>query len=234
MHPVLETLEQYGIVTEQDCLRIEDLPTKRALVLYNSIYDAVLDFQREQLKSQLNSATAMDPFSFIASASLRSDSGCWEVPCRLKKLDFLARYAALYANEITIPLPLRRPSAHSGFPHARVLLRNATLTLTRLRQLIDGGLISPVVMRSFHCPHTIEWVNEMMEVVHSFTDYAAEDLSKEFRVIYQLPRMAPTGRSTAYITGPEDFLEHGEVVLTFDDLIGGQKAGGSTRRARPS
>lgn len=217
MHPALETLEQHGIATERDCLRIESLPTKKASVLYSAIYDAVLDFQRKQLTSQLRSAPAMDPFAFIASASLRSDSGCWEVPCRLKKLDFLGRYAALYANEITIPLPLVRPSAQSGSDHARVLLRNAALTLTRLRLLIDAGLVSPVVMRSFHCPHTIEWVNEMMEVVHAFTDYAAEDLSKEFRVIYQLPTTAPAGRSTAYITGPEDFLEHGEVVLTFDE-----------------
>lgn len=159
----------------------------------------------------------MDPFSFIASASLRSDSGCWEVPCRLKKLDLVARYAALYANEITIPLPLARPSSQSGLPHAKLLLRNSTLTLTRLRPLIDSGLVSPAVMRSFHCRHTIAWVNRMMEVVHAVSGVAAKDLSDEFRVVYQLPEMAPTGRSTAYITGPNDFIEHGETVLTFDE-----------------
>ena len=220
MHPALQALERHGIVSEADYLRIGEFPAKKIFAIYGDVYRAVLDLQRKQFADHASSAVTLDPFSFVASAALRGDLGCGAVPCRLKKLDLLARYAALYANEVTVPLSLEEQTSRLGVTSARSMIARAAMTLTRLRPLIEARVVTPVIMRSFHCPHTIKWAKEMVEVVHAVADLESQDLSSEFRVVYQRPERAPTGRSTAYITGPEEFIEHGELVALFDESPG--------------
>jgi hypothetical protein len=41
---------------------------------------------------------------------MRGRSTCSSPFCRLQKLDFVARYTALYANKVLFPLPLSHPS----------------------------------------------------------------------------------------------------------------------------
>jgi hypothetical protein len=36
-----------------------------------------------------------------------------------------------------------------------------------------------------------------------------------FRAVYQLPEKSPTGESTVYVEGPEDLIEHGQMVGTW-------------------
>jgi hypothetical protein len=219
-HPASAVLEDNGIVSDSDCLKVEALPAKRVHALYDAFYRSVRDFQEKQLSEQLQlqeqGVTPIDPFSFIASASLRSDAQCEEIPCRLKKLDALARYAALYANEVTVPLSLDDP-AKVDVQIAKRLLRNSCLTMSRLRPLIDAEIVTPAVMKSFHCEHTIDWVNEMVDLAHAVAQGEAKALSGEFIVAYQLPEKSPTGRSTVYIDGPSDFMEHGGAVVIFDE-----------------
>lgn len=91
------------------------------------------------------------------------------------------------------------------------------LTLLPLRPLIDHGFIVPVVMITHHCEHIQPWVDEMIRLTHSVADNAARDFAKRFHLTYQLPEKSPSGRSTIYVRGPEDFLEHGEMVQLFDE-----------------
>jgi hypothetical protein len=217
IHPASEILEKNAIVSDADCLKAEEIPTEKMLALYESFYNSVRDFQEKQLSDIVQGQNAdMDPFSFLASASLRSDAACEEISCRVTKLDTLARYTALYANEVTVPLPLDDPS-RVGADRARVLLRNSCLTMSRLRPLIDAGFATPAVMKSFHCEHTIDWVREMIDLTHAVAQNEARSMINEFRVTYQLPEKSPSGRSTVYIDGPSDFMEHGGGVVTFDE-----------------
>src|SRR6185437_7318990 len=147
------------------------------------------------------------------SASLRADSTCGEFECRAIKLDFLARYTALYANKVIVPVRLSSPDTERKLPStARYDLQHAIQTLLQLRPLINAGLVEPAVMRSPHCKHTIEWVRDMNQVVYEVAEDLAKDVSREFEVTYQLPGKAPSGRSTVYVEGPEDLLEHGNMV----------------------
>jgi hypothetical protein len=57
----------------------------------------------------------------------------------------------------------------------------------------------------------------MTELVCKVSDDAAIELQKHFRVIYQTAEKSETGRSTVFIEGPEDFLEHGGGVLLVND-----------------
>src|SRR6478736_1038279 len=104
MKKEIEILEEYGLVQDEDSLKIENLPARKLQKLYLTLYSAVLKQQEQGLQDQ--DPVPIDPFTFMASASLRADSTCGEYLCRLSKLDFLARYAALYANKVMVPLSL--------------------------------------------------------------------------------------------------------------------------------
>jgi len=214
MHKVIETLEELGFPSELSSLELERFDNKRGVRTYEKLYSAVLEAQEATPQSD---GTNIEPFAFVASASMRAESTCWEWPCRLQKLDFLGRYSALYADTVTVPLCLRAPHTVRGIAWAKSLLSHAGLTLLRLRLLIDAGLVQPVVMVSQHCEHTQPWVDEMIELTHSVAAAAGKDLAHKFRLSYQLPEKSPTGRSTIYVKGPEDFLEHGELVELFDE-----------------
>jgi hypothetical protein len=215
MSSEIEILERAGLVRDEDSLSVEDFAEKKAANIFEKLYSCILERQQKLIPEQ---SETIDPFTFMASASMRADSTCWEPLCRMEKLDFLARYGALYANKVMLPVPLSRPEATLDNPwQVKSQLKNTALTLLHLRPLIDGGLVVPVLMRSFHCEHTAKWVNGMIPAVHDFARYAARKLQSEFKVTYQIPEKAPTGRSTLYIEGSEDFLEHSSTVATFDE-----------------
>ena len=65
-------------------------------------FDSQRKLHAASLELRKSTAQSNDPFSFFAPLPARR-LGCWEVPCRLKKLDLLARYTALYANEVHYP-----------------------------------------------------------------------------------------------------------------------------------
>jgi hypothetical protein len=214
MHKAIEALEKSGLISEQHLLQIDSFEKKRVVRAYENLYSAVHSAQ-DALPGP--DATTIDPFTFLASASMRAESTCWDWPCRLQKLDFLGRYSALYANRVTVPLPLQDPAKIEDIEWAKSLLLHSGLTLLRLRPLIDQGYVVPVVMVTQCCEHTKKWVDEMVRLTHRVADDAAVEFAKQFRTTYQLPEKSPSGRSTIYVTGPEDFIEHGEIVQLFDE-----------------
>ncbi len=205
MHKVFEVLESKRLISETDVPVINVLTKKDLTRLYGTIYRGIFDAQSER-PPVATRHPGSDPFTFFAGASLRGDLSCWEPWCRIRKLEFLGRYTALYANSVTVPLPLIAPDKIDNIDQARKLLSLAAMTLLRLRPLITVGLIQPVVMRSTHCIHTTGWIHGMMSLVHDFADEASRERASKFTVVYQLPEKAPAGRSTVYIDGPPEFL----------------------------
>lgn len=106
-------------LSEAHLFGMDTLDAKTTVRLYEALYTAV---HREQNELAEPEATTVDPFTFLASASMRAESTCWEWLCRLRKLDFLSRYAVLYANRVTVPLPLRRPDTIKDVAWAKSLL----------------------------------------------------------------------------------------------------------------
>lgn len=205
MDASLEALEKYGLVADEDSFRVLEFDRKRAFKLHRDLWELVFSRQQEPI----GDSPSTDAFSFMASASMRGRSTCSSPFCRLQKLDFLARYTALYANKVLFPLPLSHPSKVDTVAESRDELAQTALILLRLRRLIDGGMVVPVVMRSTHCTHVIRWVRDMTGLIHEIADDATLEIQKHFRVMYQTADKAPTGRATVYVEGPEDFLEHG-------------------------
>lgn len=212
MAAVIEIFESTGIASEADLGRIYELDKPAVTALYERVYEAADATELAESESP-----STDPFSFIASASLRGEAGCSSPVCRVEKLNLLGRYAALYANRLTFPLPLEQPSKVTDVDRARYLLAQTGLSLLSLRPLVDAGIVVPRTMTTHHCEHTLDSVMKMIDMVHSIADEAAGHFARQFRVVYQSPQKSPTGRSTLYIKGPEEFLEHGDLVMLFDE-----------------
>jgi len=213
---IYETLESAGLRSETDLPTLDSIGKKQLVRLYSQLFSLIYDDQNSRPVVD-RSHDELDPFRFIASASLRGASGCAEPGCQIKKLDLLGRYAALYANHVAIPLPMVRSAKLESVNDFRQALAGAALILLRLRPVFTGGIAAPTVMVSQHCVHTIKWVDEMTELVHQVADDAADLISAEFKVEYQLPDKSPSGRSTVYLEGSTDFIDHGSLVFLFDE-----------------
>ena len=138
MYELFEILERQGFVVLDDLDKIADLPEKRLEKLYASIYSCIFSAQRAR-PFDWQSARLPETFSFHASASIRGASGCGAPECRIEKLDFLARYAALYATELTFPLSMVAPDRVEGVAEMRPLLERDLPALLYMRPLITGN-----------------------------------------------------------------------------------------------
>src|ERR1051326_1443472 len=107
MTPEIELLEQYGLIRDEDCAAVEDFNTKRLSRLYERLYSTIIERQFKEFAQP--DTDEIDPFTLMASASVRADSTCREYRCRAEKLDFLSRYSALYANKVILPVLLSTP-----------------------------------------------------------------------------------------------------------------------------
>jgi hypothetical protein len=179
MYELFDILEKHGFVRLDDLDKIADLPGKKLEKLYNDVYSAVFSAQTARTLDY-QSSRLPDTFSFHASASIRGATGCGAPECRIKKLDFLSRYAASYATELTFPLSMVAPERTEDIAHMRRLLERDLPALLYLRPLITGGIVFPVMMRTQHCIHHAKWMRNMSSVVHDFSQAAAEDRRSKF------------------------------------------------------
>ncbi|MFZ3341393.1 MAG: hypothetical protein WA213_10960 [Terriglobales bacterium] len=219
MHEAIEILEKYGVVRDADSLRVTEIVGKRVEQLHEELFSAIVTKQEEDYYAGLDNRQQLDPFTFLAGRSLGGDV-CSEFDCRVNRLDMLGRYAALYSNQVILPLPLTTTSKLDGPKDAIRELSQASLALVRLRPIIDAGIVYPVVRRSFHCEHTLKWCEDMKRIVYKATDHMLDTSVDDFVVKFQIPEKAPTGIPSIYIEGPEDFLEHGERILLFGEMPG--------------
>jgi hypothetical protein len=209
MNPIFELLEENDLIADGDAFKVftdQDQLSR----LYRDLYKTVFEQQYDRQKDEM----AFDPFRYVASSSLRGDIGCWEPDCRAAKIDFLNRFAALYANKVAVPLVLSSPDRALEHPTAAAAaLSHSLLTLLRSRPLIEAGIIQPTVMSTSHCSHEVEEVRKMSQAAHEYAFALAKEFSKDFETIYQLPERSPSGKSTVYLSGPVEFMEHDMVAL---------------------
>ena len=219
MHEAIGILESYGIVQDADSLLVTEIAGNKVERLHQELFSAIVAKQENDYYADLSAEQQLDPFTFLAGRSLGGDV-CSEFDCRINRLDMLGRYAALYSNQVILPLPLTAPSNLDGPKDAIREISQTSLALLRLRPLVDAGIVYPVVRRSFHCEHTLKWCEDMKRIVYKATDYMLKARVDDFVVKFQIPEKAPTGIPSIYIEGPEDFLEHGHRILLFGELPG--------------
>jgi len=102
-----EFLDGRGLVeAERAAADIESWPRNKVELLCDDLFDFL-----EQQRSTWEKAGApeISPFNCLASSSIRGDSGCSNPSCRAAKLDLLSQFAAMYADQVFLPVPLRSP-----------------------------------------------------------------------------------------------------------------------------
>jgi hypothetical protein len=225
IHPVYEVLAKVGLEKLSDFEKTEEWQEGTYRQLHESLYAALMP--RKLSVVQTNDGI-LDPFKFVASGSMRAESSCTEPMCRYRKLDFLARYAALYATSVVLPIGLPLPEEGDEFSYIKPRLQQALFTLLTCRVVINSERFIPTIMRTaHHCEHELEFVAQTRELISDYMEFAVEEFAKDFNVRYQRPDKSPSGLPSIYIEGPDTFLEHGEIVFR---QLDGKEPKLSTRR----
>jgi hypothetical protein len=61
-------------------------------------------------------------------------------------------------------------------------------------------------------------MDETAATVHEFSQFTARNLQSEFRIMYEIPEKSPSGQPAIYLKGPEEYIEHGELVRRLDSV----------------
>lgn len=205
-----DLLRRYGFKTQDDCDGVWNLRAKDAERLYESLVVDLYEHQYDGAEEQQSS------FSFVASAHMRGAVGCQYLPCVQQKMQFLAHYAALYADTVFVPLPLLLKPTQSK-PERREALYESVRALTILKPVIEAGLVRPVTMSTLHCNRHLASVKKLKKLIDQSADELQADVSEQVRVTYQKAEHSSTGEPTVYIEGPDELIEHGALVGTYGD-----------------
>jgi hypothetical protein len=175
--------------------------------LYEMVYTLVL--VEQGFRNKAPAFRGVDPFAFVASASMRGDTGCAAPTCRLKKLDMLARFTALYADAVVLPVPIFNPDYVDYLKHPRTELQKVVFSLLRLRVLIREGLIRPKLMESHYCSACYEIHQRLVNTIRDAASVFADRSINAFKAHYEAPSSSPNRFGHVEIEGPSDFIEHG-------------------------
>src|SRR5437764_8442947 len=96
MNSTIAILEEHGLIDID-----QSFPVLRKLT--DKQLRKLLDKLDDSLTSELDTyekPEGLTPFSFLASASLRGDSGCTAIGCRINKARIIARYSALFCDSV--------------------------------------------------------------------------------------------------------------------------------------
>jgi hypothetical protein len=152
-------------------------------------------------------------FNFLPSASLRGDgfSSCRAYECQVTKLDLLARYSALYADTVLIPVPHCMMSDNLYL--ARLHLSGCLLKLRVLWPLIEAGIVKLFIDEYPLCSHGKVYFERICRhLSQSVREFYNEKL-EELTVVY---RPKERKRPAAFeVIGPPDLIEHGSFMFTF-------------------
>ena len=202
-----EFLEGNGLVeAEKAAHELENWPTSKIEVLCNDLFD----FLEQQRSDWEQSGSEVSPFNCLASSSIRGDSGCSNPKCRAAKLDVLANFAAMYADQVFLPVPLRNPAESLGNEGLRSSLIQTVTSVLELRALVERSIVRPV-MRVFHyCSECAQLaMSEYREGEKTIATMAAM-ARDDFRFSYQLMSEEPRVIAVR-LRGPEGYIEHGSM-----------------------
>jgi hypothetical protein len=207
----IEFLESLGLIDAQLAQQtVATWPTEKLENAAADLYDYL--FQRENLTPDPNLTTS--PFDLLASASLRGDSGCFRLECRSVKLATLARYTAMYADRVFLPVPLVHPSAGSDHGDIRYEFCRTVFSILQLRPLVENMIVRPIVSAMHYCRSCAE--RELSQYQNG-TQAAQLQARRHYRdfEFYCLPSIEGFGVPGVLIKGPDEYVEHGSMIKFF-------------------
>lgn len=153
MDPVLSVLEARGLVSFEAVDKFVDSWSFQDVRRVQDELQSALEKQ----SAEVPSPASLDPFNFVASASMRGDAGCVNWDCRLRKNSLLARYAALYSDTTVVPLPIGLCYSDEDEYDLRRLLGGTILCVQQLRPLLDAGIVKFAQQEYQYCDQHLYW-----------------------------------------------------------------------------
>jgi hypothetical protein len=176
------------------------------------------------------SKRAISPFTFVGNASLADDSvPCANPPCRMRTVDSMARFAALYADKVFLPDAFK--DLHSFIESGRCVqteyLEKACLELAvrvhvlyYIRPLVEDGIVQ--FIKTIHrtlCASCYEKaIGEVGSEYLKKLSAAKRLLNKRYceEIDYVVTRIDDSMTLTQ--TGPEDLVPHGQSFRLLDKV----------------
>jgi hypothetical protein len=216
MDKTIRLLEGRGIVTDEAAERFAfESPINRLRNLAEGMRDVLYPESRKE--ANLYDRNPVDAFNFVANQSLRGETCCnWQ--CVRSKLEFLARYAALFADRVLVPFALPRPEhiEDSHWARDKIALRIRETLL--LRPVIEAG-IARLVLPEFHfCRRCANRAKAQVRMIEQEADALYRAHRKKFAASYtalEAPHAGVAGG--ALVRGPTEFLEHGCIAHVFHE-----------------
>jgi hypothetical protein len=206
-HNAIELLESKGLIETQAAINeIKKWPTEKV----EQFCADVCDFVDQQRSAWKDERSLISPFNCVAGSSMRGDSGCSEPSCRSAKLNFLARYAAMYAEQVFLPLPLENPGFGGSKENLRQSLIQTVMSLLELRPLVEKAIVKPVTRVMHYCEHHAALALGQYQHGTEAVDALATRHLREFKFSYE--KLSDEPRIVAVrAQGPDDYLEHGTI-----------------------
>jgi len=155
----------------------------------------------------------LDQFRFLAGSSIRGDSGCAHLDCRLGKVQALARYAALYADEIVIPVELPHFGGYEDDLLARLGVAATICLALELRPLIEEGIVKLELPLFGFCKECgLAHRKREREVLRKARQLYEKEIDR-----FSLRYTPATAERHGFVEmmGPPEYLEHGLIIWKY-------------------
>lgn len=218
MHPISALLEENGLISTPAILdTVMNRWNVRVLegFLERLYQEALLSDSR--VREELSENATRDFFTFVASSSVMGRGGCSEPNCRSGRAGLLARYAALYADKVVVPMELidphrtERPKTSIAEFELRSWTLGTVLCIHAMRPVVDAGLVTIVPPELHFCKEcAAHALRKIRRVSRAANNLALANMDR-FSITYRGDGPAPL----FMIHGPSELCEHGRTGVAF-------------------
>ncbi len=159
-----------------------------------------------------------DPFDFVASASMRGEDGCVLPECRAQKARTLARYGALYARRVLIPVRSGiSPVLIESEDDLRASLAGTLMSILEYRPLIEAGIATLVPGVLPYCDRHLRLVVTTHPEIESVARTLCSTESRKFSISFERSIEYCGEENIVHLRGPADYLPHGRSLLVLNE-----------------
>ena len=181
----------------------------------------------EELSSLISAPSPKDKtsiFNHCASITLSGGRGsCWQYDCRKKRLNQVARIAALYSDKVYINNYFSYFNSHNiNYDSIHEDFYDDLLLIYQIRPLLENGIISIVREVPDHCPHCVAGAiagdpnnNKRINQIDNAVSKLAQEYFTESIVYIELEENDTLGFT---IEAPPPYFAHGTCQISSMEL----------------
>lgn len=212
MHPILSLIEEKGLTCREliESKLLHQWPIHEIENFSTELYQRVLSGEAALRENCSANHDPFRAFNFVASTGLSGISGCFELNCRVKRAQTLARYAALYAGRVIAPMEFvdphkyQRPRDSMLESELRYHMTGTVLCIHEMGPAIEAGLIGIVMPELHFCPACTAPALHRIRRINS----AAQKLASANRRHFSVSCEQGPSPTVLRIHGPTEYCEH--------------------------